>query len=302
MTGFGRGVATHGGARATVDVRSVNHRFLDLKLRGVSNAAIEDMISTKTRLKLERGAVMISVHVVREGGAVQRIDRDAAKLACDELTAVAAHLGLPGPNLALVLSQPGVVAGEERDDEAQLPAVAAALEAALGQLGEMRVKEGAALAIELRSRLESLDQQRTTIASLAGGVPAAIAKRLADRIKRLIEDPTTLDPGRIAQEVAMLADRADITEELVRLSSHLDQARALIANPIPDNEMGTRLAGEPITRPSTAAGRRLDFLVQEIGRELNTIGSKSTLAEITSAIVESKAQLEKLREQVQNVE
>ena len=92
-----------------------------------------------------------------------------------------------------------------------------------------------------------------------------------------------MDPARIAQEVAMLADRADITEELVRLSSHLDQSRALIAG-------------------KEAAGRRLDFLVQEIGRELNTIGSKSTLAEITSAVVESKAQLEKLREQVQNVE
>ncbi len=283
MTGFGRGVATHGGARATVDARSVNHRFLDLKLRGVTNAAVEDMVSTKTRAKLERGAVTISVHLAREGGGVHRIDRDAAKVACDELTAVAAHLGLPGPNLALVLAQPGVVAVDERDDEAALPAVAAALEAALVQLGEMRVKEGAALALELTGRLAELDRQRAAIAALAGGVPAAIAKRIDDRIRRLLEDPTTLDPSRIAQEVAMLADRADITEELVRLSSHLDQCRSLLLG-------------------KEAAGRRLDFLVQEIGRELNTIGSKSTLAEITSAIVESKAQLEKLREQVQNVE
>jgi uncharacterized protein (TIGR00255 family) len=283
MTGFGRGVATHGGTRATVDARSVNHRFLDLKMRGVANAALEDLVSTKTRAKLERGAVTISVHLTREGGGAQRIDRDAAKLACDELTAVAAHLGLPGPNLALVLAQPGVVSAEERDDESALPAVAAALEVALAQLGEMRVKEGAALAVELTSRLAELDRQRAAIAALAGGVPATIAKRIDDRIKRLLEDPTSLDPARIAQEVAMLADRADITEELVRLSSHLDQSRALIAG-------------------KEAAGRRLDFLVQEIGRELNTIGSKSTLAEITSAIVESKAQLEKLREQVQNVE
>lgn len=284
MTGFGRGVATQGNTRATVDARSVNHRFLDLKLRGGNaSAAIEDMVSTKTRAALERGAVSISIHLAREGGAPQRIDRDAAKAAHDELAAVAAHLGLPGPNLALVLAQPGVVAADERDDEAALPAVATALAAALAQLTEMRSKEGAALAVELTGRLAELDKQRAQIATLAGGVPAAIAKRIDDRIKRLIEDPAALDPARIAQEVAMLADRADITEELVRLSSHLDQARALING-------------------KEAAGRRLDFLVQEIGRELNTIGSKSTIAEITSAIVESKAQLEKLREQVQNVE
>jgi uncharacterized protein (TIGR00255 family) len=283
MTGFGRGVATHGGTRATVDARSVNHRFLDLKLRGGGSPAIEDLVSTRTRAAIERGAVTISIHLARESSAAQRIDRDAAKLAHDELAAVAAHLGLPGPNLALVLAQPGVVSAEDRDDDTALLAVGPAVDAALAQLGEMRVKEGQALAVELTNRLAELDRLRAQIAGLAAGVPATIAKRIDERIKRLVEDPTALDPARLAQEVAMLADRADITEELVRLSSHLDQARTLIAG-------------------KDAVGRRLDFLVQEIGRELNTIGSKSTLAEITSAVVESKAQLEKLREQVQNVE
>lgn len=283
MTGFGRGVATHGGTRATVDARSVNHRFLDLKLRGGGSPAIEDLVSTRTRAAIERGAVTISIHLARESTTAQRIDRDAAKLAHDELAAVAAHLGLPGPNLALVLAQPGVVSSEERDDDTALLAVGPAIDAALKQLGEMRVTEGVALAAELTNRLAELDRLRAQIAGLAAGVPATIAKRIDERIKRLVEDPATLDPSRLAQEVAMLADRADITEELVRLSSHLDQARTLIAG-------------------KDAVGRRLDFLVQEIGRELNTIGSKSTLAEITSAVVESKAQLEKLREQVQNVE
>jgi len=283
MTGFGRGVATQGGTRATIDARSVNHRFLDLKFRGGSSAAIEDLISTRTRAALERGAVTISLHLASERGGAQRIDRDAAKAAYDELAAVAAHLGLPGPDLALILAQPGVVTSDERDDEVALPAVAAALEAALAQLTEMRRTEGAALAIELSGRIAELDRLRVAIATLAAGVPPAIAKRIDERIKRLVEDPSLLDPARIAQEVAMLADRADLTEELVRLASHLDQARTLVAG-------------------REAVGRRLDFLVQEIGRELNTIGSKSTLAEITSAVVEAKAQLEKLREQVQNVE
>ncbi|MBA3818860.1 MAG: DUF1732 domain-containing protein, partial [Deltaproteobacteria bacterium] len=120
----------------------------------------------------------------------------------------------------------------------------------------------------------------------AAAVPQLLSKRLQERIRRLLDtqDPaTTLEPARLAQEVALLADRADITEELVRLASHLDQARALLAS-------------------TGAAGRRLDFLVQEIGRELNTIGSKSTVAEISAAVVEGKAVLEKLREQVQNLE
>ncbi|HEX7842962.1 MAG TPA: DUF1732 domain-containing protein, partial [Kofleriaceae bacterium] len=111
---------------------------------------------------------------------------------------------------------------------------------------------------------------------------AQIARRLGDRLKRLSED-AGVDPARLAQEVALLADRADVTEELVRLTSHLDQARALVDS-----------AG--------AVGRRLDFLVQEIGRELNTIGAKATTVEISAAVVAGKATLEKIREQVQNIE
>jgi uncharacterized protein (TIGR00255 family) len=110
-----------------------------------------------------------------------------------------------------------------------------------------------------------------------------VSKRLQERVKRLLDAETTLDPTRLAQEVALLADRADVTEELVRLASHIDQMKALIAGSAP-------------------AGRRMDFLVQEIGRELNTIGSKSAQSEISSAVVEAKAVLEKVREQVQNVE
>jgi uncharacterized protein (TIGR00255 family) len=283
MTGYGRGVSTQNGTRATVDARSVNHRFLDLKLRGAASPALEEMVSTKTRAALERGAVSISIHLVRETVVSTRIDADAAKAAHQVLSQLATTLGVEPPSLSLVLSQPGVVTGDDRDDDASLPAVAAALDAALAQLGEMRVREGAALATELTTRLRDLDALRAQIATLAAGVPQAIAKRLGERIKRLLEDPTAIDPQRIAQEVAQLADRADVTEELVRLASHLEQARALIAG-------------------KEAAGRRLDFLVQEIGRELNTIGSKSTLAEITSAVVEAKAVLEKVREQVQNVE
>ncbi|HET9622916.1 MAG TPA: DUF1732 domain-containing protein, partial [Kofleriaceae bacterium] len=157
-----------------------------------------------------------------------------------------------------------------------------ARDAALTQLAAMRRAEGDALAAELRGRLAELVHARAAIAELAAAVPGQIARRLAERIKRLAAE-VAIDDARIAQEIALHADRADITEELIRLASHLEQARALIDG-----------AG--------AAGRRLDFLVQEIGRELNTIGAKSAAAEISTAIVGAKATLEKIREQVQNVE
>lgn len=284
MTGYGRGVAEQDGRRATVEIRSVNHRFLDLKLRGAPvPAALEEQIAARVRASVERGSVTVSVHVVAPpGAAAARIDPEAARRAYDQLAALAGHLGIGAPDLALVLAQPGVVApGDAAGDDAD-PQVLAALDAALAQLARMRSAEGQALAAELTARLEELTALRASIAGVAAGVPAQLAKRLDERVRRLLED-AELDPGRLAQEVAVLADRADVTEELVRLASHLDQARALLGAP-------------------GAVGRRLDFLVQEIGRELNTIGSKSASAGITTSVVDAKAVLEKVREQAQNVE
>jgi uncharacterized protein (TIGR00255 family) len=289
MTGYGRGVVDHGDVRTTVDVRAVNHRFLDLKLRGAAlPAPLEDAISTRVRGAVERGAVVVSVNVARgPSAAAMRIDDAAADRAHRTLGALALRLAIAGPDLALILAQPGVVIldtglDDGLDDAAAIAAVLAALDAALGQLDQMRAAEGVALAAELHTRLDELVATRTHVAVLAAGVPLQLARRLTERLKRLSEE-AGIDATRIAQEVALLADRADITEELVRLASHLDQARALVDG-------------------TGAVGRRLDFLVQEIGRELNTIGAKSTTAEITTAIVGAKASLEKVREQVQNVE
>jgi uncharacterized protein (TIGR00255 family) len=290
MTGYGRGVGEHAGVRATVDIRAVNHRFLDIKLRGASIApAIEEAITTRVRGALDRGAITISVHLEHEGGTGKpRIDVEAARRAHETLMHLATQLGLAKPDLALVLAQPGVTLEATSQNGEDPTAVVAALERSLAQLDEMRTTEGNALATELGARLDELAALRGTIASLAAGVPQLVSKRLHERVKRLLEtDGGTIDleaaAPRLAQEVALLADRADVTEELVRLSSHIEQMRALLVGP-------------------SAAGRRLDFLVQEIGRELNTIGSKSTVAEISAAVVDAKAVLEKVREQVQNVE
>jgi uncharacterized protein YicC (UPF0701 family) len=325
MTGFGRGVAEAGGRRVTVEIRAVNHRFLDLKVRGEPlGPAHEELVAARVRAAIARGAVTVVVHVGREvGAAAARIDAAAARRAHAALTELARELGLPDPDLALVLAQPGVViapgtASEadaaELDDEplagapdapgprAPRPAgpLGAALDAALGaalaQLAQMRTAEGGALASELRARLAELEVLRARIAERAADVPAQAARRLAERVRRLIADAglagdPALGGGRLAPaadpplhfELAQLADRADVTEELVRLASHLEQARALLAAP-------------------GAIGRRLDFLAQEIGRELTTIGSKSIAAEISAAVVEAKAALEKAREQLQNLE
>lgn len=285
MTGFGRGVADAAGLRVTVDVRSVNHRFLDLKVRGAAiSPAVEEAISNRVRAVLERGAVSVSLHVVREAAAgAMRIDAEAAVAAHRQLVDLASRLGLAGPDLALVLAQPGVVISGDRPDDD--PPILPALEAALSQLDTMRSLEGAALAVDLTSRFGELADLRTRIASFAATVPHQLSRRLQDRLAKLLagQDTQAVDSGRLAQEVVLLADRSDITEELVRLASHFDQVTALLAATAP-------------------VGRRLDFLVQEIGRELNTIGSKSATAEITAAIVLAKAVLEKVREQVQNVE
>jgi len=290
MTGFGRGVAEHAGTRATVDVRAVNHRFLDIKLRGAPVAPpIEDAITARIRGALERGAITVGVHVAGQAAPAARIDLAAARASHAALAELARELGIAGPDLALVLAQSVVTGGDDPRGEDGV-AIVAAVEAALVELAQMREVEGAALARELASRLDELTRLRRTIEQLAAQLPELTRRRLQDRLRRLLRDESAEangsagpDPARLAQEVALLADRADISEELVRLASHLDQARALVAG-------------------SGASGRRLDFLVQEIGRELNTIGSKSALTEISTAVVEAKTVLEKVREQIQNVE
>ncbi|HEU4731272.1 MAG TPA: YicC/YloC family endoribonuclease [Kofleriaceae bacterium] len=287
MTGFGRGLVERGDVRATVDIRTVNHRFLDLKLRaGQIPAALEDAIAGRIRGAMERGSVTVTVHLTGRAPGGLRIHGEAAARAHQLLSELAAQLAIAGPDLALVLAQPGVITTDEAVDEGGAALALAAVDAALVQLDAMRTTEGVALASELRLRIDELAAARAQIAGLAASVTQQVARRLRDRVKRLSEEAGVageLDEARLAQEVALLADRADITEELVRLASHLDQARALLD-------------------ASGAVGRRLDFLVQEIGRELNTIGAKSTSVEITTAVVAGKATLEKIREQVQNVE
>lgn len=287
MTGYGRGVAERGVARVTVELRSVNHRFLDLKLRGAASPAVEDAVAQRARDRIERGSVSGTIRVERTGpGASVRVDRTLAQDVHAQLAALATELNLPPPGLRDVISQPGVLSVGDPAAEAEADASAAATAAstiALDALVAMREAEGKHLAADMRARLDTMSRVFDSLGAATVDAAALARDRLHERVTRLLENAGSVDPGRLAQEIAILADRADVTEEQVRARSHLAQLTAALGQ-------------------TGGVGRRLDFLVQELGREINTIGAKSTAAPIAQLVVDAKTELEKIREQVQNIE
>ncbi len=290
MTGYGRGTAERSGFSAVAEIRSVNHRYTDFKLRGSPlDPGLEEQVAGAVRARIERGALIVSVNVRNHGGGGGvRIDLAAARRAYQALTEMAAELRLPGTvDLALICAQPGVIqpADDPGDSDVLAACVLAALDQAIDALIAMREAEGQALARDLGGRLDRLEATVTELERLAAGAPADAQTRLHARLERLLATgKLDVDRDRLAQEVAILADRHDVSEELVRLRSHVVQTRSA-------------MTGDP-----RSVGRQLGFLVQELGRELNTVGAKSQSAEVARLIVEAKAELEKMREQVQNVE
>jgi uncharacterized protein (TIGR00255 family) len=288
MTGFGRAACQVGGRRLVVELRAVNHRFLDIKLRIPWNEpGLEAQIVAEVRKKLERGAVQVAV---RDEGSVRgdsavRVDVELARSYATALDDLRRALSIEEPvTLALVAAQPGVltVGDEGAAVEDMWSELGAALRAALQQLISEREREGASLAADFRARLDAIGTRSTEVGRLAADAPAEHRKRLEERLKRLY-DGGDVAPERLAQEVVLFADRVDVTEELTRLDTHLAELRRQLD------------VGE-------AVGRRVEFLLQELHREINTIGSKSQSATIAAHIVECKAELERLREQVQNIE
>jgi uncharacterized protein (TIGR00255 family) len=297
MTGYGRGLAERDGRRAAVEIRSVNHRFMDVKLRGAPlDAGVEERVSARVREKISRGSVTVTIRLEGAGGAAAvRVDQDAARRVHDELRQLAAALDIePRISLDLVCAQPGVLVpvdgershnGHHAMDDALAECLGEAIDRALDDLVTMRDAEGQTLARDLARRFDALRELGAALERLAGTAPEDAERRLRDRLSRLLASgKVAVDEARLAQEVAILADRMDVTEELVRVGSHIAQLDDLM------------------TQSHQAVGRRLDFLVQELGREFNTVASKSQSAEIARLVVEAKAELEKVREQVQNVE
>ena len=285
MTGFGRGTAQHGDAHATVEVRTVNGRYAEAAVRGLGPlAAREGEVQRAVKEAIGRGTATVQVAVSSQAGTGLRLDADAARSTADLLRQAAAAAGLPPDAVRLddVLRHGEVLVPDDtRDDADAWAAVQAALAGALDRLRAMRQAEGDALSADLLGHADAIASAAAAVDERAPSRLEAARQRLRARLAEL-GATADLDPGRLEAEAVLLADKYDVTEETVRLRSHLDQFRAALA------------LDEPV-------GRRLTFLSQEIGREVNTVGSKANDAEITALAVSMKEEVEKIREQVQNV-
>ncbi len=289
MTGFGRGTARAGGVEVTAEVRAVNGRFADVTLRAPRVLApAEASLAAHVRERAGRGTLTVGF-TLADADAPAGVDATAIRAAADRLRAARAAAGLDASEapiaLADVLRLAESVGADGPDDEAAA-AARTALDAALDALDAMRTAEGAALAADLAARADALDALLVAVEARAPVRVAEARAKLGARLATLLADAPdggrTPDPARLELEVALLADRLDVTEECVRLRSHLAQVRAALAG-------------------DEAVGRRLGFLVQEVGREINTIGSKANDPETAHLAVAMKEELEKAREQIANV-
>jgi uncharacterized protein (TIGR00255 family) len=287
MTGFGLGEASVASGRLAVEIRGVNHRFLDVRVRVPRELTdLTAFVEQLAREKLTRGRYEVAVRVDGIALGTPVLDRERARAAFRALGELRDELA-PGTEvpLALLGSIPDLfVSSVDREIERLRQATRGAFDAAATALDAMRSREGEALREDLRKRLERVRQLARDVERRAPEVVEAHRRRLRDRAERLrVATDLELDAARLEQEIVLFAERSDVCEELTRLESHCTQFSQLL------------VANEPV-------GRRLDFLLQELAREANTAGAKSPDAQIAHAIVEVKAEIERMREQVQNVE
>ena len=287
MTGFGRASAVlPDGTEATVLVRGVNHRFLDMavKLRD-ELAPAEAPLRKAVASVVLRGHVDLLVRTVRPAGRTAAFDEASAARYAAAWRDAAARTGLPADLAARdLLGLPGVVRGEEapEPDETVLEALAAVAAEAVAAFDATRRREGDALAAALETILLRLEQGVGRLDEARQGLSERMLAAVSERIRKLAAT-VPLDEARLAQEAALLADRADISEEVDRLKAHLAEARRLLGAPGP-------------------VGKRLDHLAQELHREVNTAGAKVREAGATRLVLDLKSDLEAFKEQVQNVE
>lgn len=288
MTGFGLGDAPLHDGRVVVEIRGVNSRFLDIRVRMPQDlTGLSMFVEQAARERLARGRYEIAVRT--EGATLPppELDRSRAEAAYRALLELRDSLSPEAEvPFSMLTAVPELFAGSlERDLEKTRAALTQAIHAAVLAMNEMREREGAALAEDLVGRVEKIRELARSVEERAPIVVEAYRRRLHERLERLLDGTPVeaIDPARLEQEAALFADRADIVEELTRLSSHLAQLETYLGD------------SEPV-------GRRLDFLLQELVREINTVGSKSQDASISQMVVEMKAEIERMREQVQNVE
>lgn len=288
MTGYGRGEVVTSGRKFTVELKAVNHRFCEMVVRLPKNLIqLEDEIRRQIQTHISRGRVdcYFSMEEQTDKKIKVKVDKNLATSYYKAVKEVLDELGIDGEvRLEHLLSLPGLLVLEEpaEDLETIWPAIEQALGQAIHALLEMRRLEGGRLEEDIRRRLQRIKELNRKTENRTPLVTQEYRSRLTQRLQELLPEGV-VDPGRLVTEVAIFAERSSIVEEVVRIYSHLSQLRLSLE------------AGE-------AVGRKLEFLVQEINREVNTIASKANDLQISQIVVEIKSELEKIREQVQNIE
>ncbi|HEY3135207.1 MAG TPA: YicC/YloC family endoribonuclease [Blastocatellia bacterium] len=286
MTGFGQGSAQGDDFRVRVDIRSVNNRSIDVHTRLPQElASLEVSLKKQVQAVVRRGRVDVAVMVEQLKPAAFEINRPLVSGYLSALSELKREFQLEDePSLELIAKLPGALQASQDSgalDEKLIAGLTAAVSQALAALTEMRTVEGQELAAELKTRLDNIEQQMPAIENEAARLPAVYRERLTKRLQEVVGGQ--VDEARLAQEAVMLADRSDISEEIARLKSHIGQLRDLLHS-------------------TDETGKRLDFILQEMNREANTILSKSSDLAISDAAIIIKTEVEKLREQSQNVE
>ena len=293
MTGYAQAHAVENGWSLRVSLRSVNHRFLDLHLRVPEGfAPLEPLMRKMVREHLRRGHVDLTVQFDVAGSAAVGVNQEVASAYLAAARELAAKFGVRSePDMAEILRLPGVIGAATASIESEIERIESVLSKclaeALEKLDRMREQEAGHLREEMASRLAAMAMLVTRVEGLAERVRPAFAKRLETRLKELMAE-TPVDPARIAQEAAIAAERSDVAEEIARLRSHVQQFDALLNG-------------------ASDVGKKMDFLLQEMQREANTTlsktpGSDADGLEMTQIGLELKSEIEKLREQVQNIE
>jgi uncharacterized protein (TIGR00255 family) len=289
MTGYGRKEAGGEAGHFSIEIRSVNNRYIDVQVkmpRGLSLLELRVKKALQQRCSRGRFDVLITRNGDREKATRLVVDDVLADQYVGLLRDLKMRYGLAGEvDLSLVAGMQNIITMTEvsEDMEAIWVLLAGGLDAALDELDRMRLDEGAALVRDITGRIDAIEGMVRSIGAQSPLTVEKARKRMADTLAKLLQEQP--DPARLAQEIAILAERTDVTEELTRLDSHLAQFRAMLTE-----------------APKEAVGRKLDFLLQEMGREVNTVASKCQDAAISVDVVQSKAELEKIREQVQNIE
>ena len=290
MTGFGESQKNQDGIRVHVEIKTVNNRFFKLSLHiSEGYSLLESQIDSLLRQSIKRGTVQLNVNVVKEFSS-DNISFNASAMDAywTALSAWAKKVGVNAIQPESLLTLPGVIENANTSKESSLEddwiIIGAAISEAAEKLSAMRLREGEAMKRDLSANISEIRSFLEQIRVLAPNVPKAYASKLTERINALLsEQGVQIDPKDIVREVAIFTDKCDISEEIVRLSCHLDQFDALLDS-------------------NSAEGRKLDFLTQEMNRETNTIGSKANDLEIARLVIDIKAVIEKIREMVQNVE